>query len=141
MKKRNKHSPEFKKKVVLLAIKEEHTANEIANKISVHPAMVRRWKKEFLDNAQIVFEKKSSGSEFQQKKANSYLPVFIEDFNKRFSKPAKTPINAHKSIDGYDLDRIFTLKETRYLSKNLTLQLMLRTYRGKHHSLKKPFSL
>ena len=55
MKKRNEHSPEFKKKVVLLAIKEEHTANEIANKISVHPAMVRRWKKEFLDNAQNSF--------------------------------------------------------------------------------------
>jgi len=54
--------------------------------------------------------------------ANSYLPTFIEDFNKHFSKPAKTPINAHKSIDGYDLDRIFTLKETRHLSKNLTLQ-------------------
>ena len=54
--------------------------------------------------------------------ANSYLPIFIKDYNKRFSKPAKTPINAHRDIDGYDLDRIFTLKETRHLSKNLTLQ-------------------
>lgn len=46
--------------------------------------------------------------------ANSYLPLFIENFNKRFSKPAKNPTNAHKSTHGYDLDRIFTLKETRH---------------------------
>jgi transposase len=54
--------------------------------------------------------------------ANAYLPIFMKELNKRFSKPAKNPINAHKGIDGYDLDRIFTLKETRHLSKNLTLQ-------------------
>ena len=69
MKKRNERSPEFKKKVVLLAIKEELTINEIAKKFSVHPVMVSKWKKEFLDNAQIVFEKKSSSSDFQQKEA------------------------------------------------------------------------
>ena len=69
MKKRNERSPEFKKKVVLLAIKEELAINEIAKKFSVHPVMVSKWKKEFLDNAQIVFEKKSSSSDFQQKEA------------------------------------------------------------------------
>lgn len=57
MKKRNKTSPEFKKKVVLLVIREDLTINEIAKKYSVHPAMVSKWKKEFLDNAQIVFDR------------------------------------------------------------------------------------
>lgn len=56
------------------------------------------------------------------KEANSYLPFFIKDYNERFSIPAKNPINAHRSLEGYDLGRIFTLKETRVLSKNLTLQ-------------------
>ena len=40
MKKRNERSPEFKKKVVLIAIREELTVNEIAKKFSVHPVMV-----------------------------------------------------------------------------------------------------
>ncbi|MBW2965472.1 ISNCY family transposase [Candidatus Woesearchaeota archaeon] len=54
--------------------------------------------------------------------ANKFLPIFIEDYNKRFSRLAKNPINAHRSFDGFDLDLIFTLQETRYLSKNLILQ-------------------
>ena len=58
MKKRNERSPEFKKKVVLLAIREEFTVNEIAKKFSVHPVMVSKWKREFLENAQVVFERK-----------------------------------------------------------------------------------
>lgn len=75
MKKRNERSPEFKKKVVLLALKEELTINEIAKKFSVHPVMVSKWKKDFLDNAQIVFEKKSSSSDFQQKEATLHEQI------------------------------------------------------------------
>lgn len=44
------------------------------------------------------------------KEANKFLPIFIKDYNKRFSKVAKSPINAHRTIDGFDLDRIFTLQ-------------------------------
>jgi len=55
--------------------------------------------------------------------ANVFLSTtFTEDFNQRFSKPAKSPINAHRTMEGYDLAKIFTLKETRKLSKNLILQ-------------------
>jgi transposase len=63
--------------------------------------------------------------------ANLYLPLFMKDFNRRFSKPAKSSINAHRGIDGYDLTRIFTLKETRHLSKNLTLQYKNTIYQVK----------
>ena len=54
--------------------------------------------------------------------ANSFLPTFTKDFNKRFSKQPKSPINAHRTIEGYNLSKIFTLKETRKLSKNLIMQ-------------------
>lgn len=55
--------------------------------------------------------------------ANAFLPSFIEDFNKRFGKEAQNPSNAHRPLlDRHILDRIFCLKEKRYLSKNLTLQ-------------------
>ncbi len=75
MKKRNERSPEFKKKVVLHAIREEQTINEIAKRFSVHPVMVRKWKKEFLDNAQVVFEKKSSASDFQHKESSLHEQI------------------------------------------------------------------
>jgi len=75
MKKRNERSPEFKKRVVLLAIREEFTINEIAKKFSVHPVMVGKWKREFLENAQVVFEKKSSKTDFDQKEATLHEQI------------------------------------------------------------------
>jgi len=75
MRKRNERSPEFKKKVALLAIKEELTINEIAKKFSVHPVMVSRWKREFLENAHVVFEKKSSLADFGKKEAELHEQI------------------------------------------------------------------
>lgn len=60
MKKRIERASEFKKKVVLEAIKERKTINEIASLFEIHPRLVSRWKKEFLDNAQSIFETKSN---------------------------------------------------------------------------------
>lgn len=55
--------------------------------------------------------------------ANAFLPSFIEDFNKRFAKPPQDTSNAHRPLSAnHDLERIFSLKQERYLSKNLTLQ-------------------
>jgi len=75
MRKRNERSPEFKKKVVLLAIRDELTVNEIGKKFSIHPVMVSKWKKEFLENAQVVFEKKSSKADFDQKEATLHEQI------------------------------------------------------------------
>ena len=55
--------------------------------------------------------------------ANAYLPIFLEEFNLKFKKLPQNPINAHRPIlETQDLDRIFCLKHTRRISKNLTLQ-------------------
>ena len=55
--------------------------------------------------------------------ANAFLPSFLKKFNQQFAKMPKDPINAHKPIlPSHNLDRIFCIKETRRLSKNLTLQ-------------------
>ncbi len=56
MGRRKKYSAEFKAKVVLEAIREEKTINEIASHYGIHPQMVRAWKREFLKNASRVFE-------------------------------------------------------------------------------------
>lgn len=55
--------------------------------------------------------------------ANAYLPTFIEDYNRRFAVIPKDPSNAHRPLlKTHDLEQIFTIKQERHLSKNLTLQ-------------------
>lgn len=55
--------------------------------------------------------------------ANAFLPSFIEDFNRRFERVPKSSVNAHRPLlPMHNLDKIFCLKQSRILSKNLTLQ-------------------
>jgi len=49
-KKRKIHSPEFKAKVALEAIKEMKTASELASQFHVHPTQIATWKKQALEN-------------------------------------------------------------------------------------------
>ena len=53
---------------------------------------------------------------------NTYLPEFIQDFNRRFAVVARDSQDAHRPLRPQDeLARILTVQETRVLSKNLTL--------------------
>jgi hypothetical protein len=55
--------------------------------------------------------------------ANAFLSKFIEGYNRRFSVVPKNPQNAHRSLlPEHNLNLIFTIKEHRQLSKNLTFQ-------------------
>jgi transposase len=54
---RKKYSAEFKTKVALEAIKGEETTSQIASRFGIHPAQVRKWKRQMQENASIVFEK------------------------------------------------------------------------------------
>jgi hypothetical protein len=54
--------------------------------------------------------------------ANAYAPEFIADYNARFARAARSEHDAHRPLQATDdLDRIFTLQETRVVSKSLTL--------------------
>ena len=59
-KKRRKFSSGFKAKVVLEALKERETLQDLASKYELHSSQIVNWKKEFLENASGVFEVKSS---------------------------------------------------------------------------------
>jgi putative transposase len=56
---RRRHSPEFKAKVALEAIKGHRLINEIAAEYQVHPVQIQQWKKLALDNLASTFARKS----------------------------------------------------------------------------------
>ncbi len=56
-------SGEFKAKVALEAVKEAKTVSELAQIYKVHPNLITSWKKEFLANAEKVFDKGSDEAE------------------------------------------------------------------------------
>jgi transposase len=59
MKKRENRTSGFKSKVVLEALQERNTLQEIARKYDLHPNQITTWKKLFLLGASTIFEKGS----------------------------------------------------------------------------------
>ena len=53
--KRRNHSPEFKAKVALAAIKGDQTLNELSNRYQINSNLIVKWKKQLLDNSSEVF--------------------------------------------------------------------------------------
>jgi transposase-like protein len=55
---RKKHTPEFKAKVALEAMKEEKTVNQIASEFDVHPGQISQWKRQALEQMVVGFTRK-----------------------------------------------------------------------------------
>jgi transposase len=56
---RRNHSPAFKSKVALVAIKGEQTLAEMAKRFDVHPNQIAQWKEQLLSGAASVFGSES----------------------------------------------------------------------------------
>ena len=52
---RRNHSPAFKAKVALAAIKGEKTLAELAQQFDVHPNQITQWRTQLLEGASVVF--------------------------------------------------------------------------------------
>jgi len=65
-KKRKVYSAEFKAKLVLEVLEGIDTVNQIASKYEVQPLNLRNWKKQFLENMSLAFDKSSVVKEYKE---------------------------------------------------------------------------
>lgn len=74
---RRRFKPSFKAKVAIEAIKELQTIEEICKKYELHPTQVNLWKKEFLANAFLLFEKENKVS-IEQGNEKKFLELYAQ---------------------------------------------------------------
>ena len=60
---RRNHSPAFKSKVALAAVKGEQTITELAQRFDVHPNQITQWKNQLLEQLPAVFEQGGASRE------------------------------------------------------------------------------
>ena len=53
--KRRRHSAEFKTKVVLAALREDKTQNQLASEFGIHPLQITQWKRVVLESLPEIF--------------------------------------------------------------------------------------
>jgi len=76
---RTKHTPAFKAKVALEALKEEKTSSELAGQYQVHPGQIRKWKQIAREGLVGIFNGK-------EKKEDKDREVLIQELYQQIGK-------------------------------------------------------
>jgi transposase len=66
---RRNHSPAFKAKVAIAAVKGDMTLAELAKRFDIHPNLITQWKTQLLEHASIAFDGSKPASEGPDLKA------------------------------------------------------------------------
>ena len=70
---RRKYTSKFKTKVVLEALKERSSVAELAQKYDIAPQQIHLWKREFLNDAETVFDRKGKTKKAQAEEERDQL--------------------------------------------------------------------
>ena len=70
---RKSHSPAFKAKVALEAIRQEKTLAQLAGEFGVHPNQITQWKKRVLEEIPEIFSRKRKNAKKKQEQPESEL--------------------------------------------------------------------
>lgn len=60
---RIQHTPAFKAKVAVAAIREAESIAQLAKRYGVHPNQIYKWKKQFEEHAALVFDRGTSAAD------------------------------------------------------------------------------
>ena len=100
--KRKIYSAEFKAKLVLEVLAGEETLNSIASKYEVMPLNLKNWKKQFLENMSLAFDKSTVVKEYKNK---------IEDLE-------KSNDNLAKKVGNLTIEKDFLVEKLQSLASS-----------------------
>jgi len=98
---RKKHSPDFKAKVALEALKGLKTVNQIASETEVHPTQVTLWKKQLSEAIPSIFASDQGQKQKSQEDITALLYQQIGQLKvelDRVKKKLELPINAKRKL-------------------------------------------
>ena len=75
MTKRRQHSPKFKTKVALEALKGRDTTAALAQRFGVHPNQISAWKRQLLEGAEEIFTRKNTRKQNGVEEAQLYEQI------------------------------------------------------------------
>ena len=92
---RRNHSPQFKAKVAVAALRGDKTLAELAEQFDVHPNQITQWKQQALENMAAVFTKGTDGqateAELKELHAKIGQLTLENDFLERAFGKARLP--------------------------------------------------
>jgi transposase-like protein len=84
--KRQKHSGAFKANVAIEALQERESLSELSKKYGIHPNMITRWKKEFLERAPQLFDKTLPADKEEKDLEKLYAKIGQLEMEREFLK-------------------------------------------------------
>ena len=74
---RKRYAPEYKAKIVIEAIREQKTLNELGHEYGPHPVQISQWKKQVLDGIPGLFADRRATSQVEEEvlKARLYQQI------------------------------------------------------------------
>ena len=138
--KRKTYTADFKAKLVLEVLQEEKTLNEIASSYEVLPKSLQNWKKQFLENMSLAFDKSAVVKEYKEE------IIVLQTSNDELAKKVGTLTMEKDFLQGKlkssvsSKDRKQLLETGLELSKNRQLELLSISKSSTYYEPVIPFS-